>query len=153
MKAASDIETEASAGARATLSTCAFDRIVAATDFSPRSLRVVDYAVRLVQRLGARLTVLHVYREPPHAWESALSGLEVSDWEEERKAREEQLAAQVAKARHSYPAVDGLLRTADDFRREIWAVAKEGRADLVVLSTHGYVGWKCFIRQPGRANT
>ena len=144
MKAIAEIATcpQASAGPRPAPLTFSFDRIVAATDFSPRAQRAVDHAVQLAQRLGARLTVLHVYPEPPQAWESALSGIEVSDWEQGREAREEQLTEQVAKARRSYPAVDGLLRTADHFRREILAVAEELRADLVVLSTHGYAGWK-----------
>ena len=115
-----------------------------ATDFSPRSERAVEYAVQLARRLGARLTVLHVYPERPQTWESALSGLEVSDWEQGRATREGQLAEQVAKARRLYPAVEGLLRMADHFRREILAVAREGRAGLVILATHGDAGWKHF---------
>lgn len=144
MKAAAEMAmgAQASAGPRPPPITFGFGRIVAATDFSPRAQRAVDHAVRLAQRLGARLTVLHVYPERPQAWESALTGLEVSDWEQGREARKEKLAEAVAKARRAYPAVDGLLRTADHFGREILAVAKELRADLVVLSTHGHAGWK-----------
>ena len=95
--------------------------------------------------LGARLTLLHVHFERPEWWESAIDGIEVYDWEQWREAMEKKLAEEVERAKRSYQAVDSLLRIASDFRREILTVAKELRADLVVLATHGYVGWKHFI--------
>jgi len=122
-----------------------FNRIVAATDFTPGSEKAVDYAVQLAQRLGARLTLLHVHFERPEWWESAIDGIEVYDWEQWREAMEKKLAEEVERAKRSYQAVDSLLRIASDFRREILTVAKELRADLVVLATHGYVGWKHFM--------
>ena len=63
-----------------------FNRIVAATDFTPGSEKAVDYAVQLAQRLGARLTLLHVHFERPEWWESAIDGIEVYDWEQWREA-------------------------------------------------------------------
>src|ERR1700751_4442774 len=61
------------------------------------------------------------------------------------RRNEKKLATEVERAKRSYRAVDSLLRTAGDFRREIVTVAKELRADLLVVSTHGYVGWKHFL--------
>jgi len=38
--------------------------IVAPTDFSSNSKNAVDYAIQLAQRMGARLTLLHIVPEP-----------------------------------------------------------------------------------------
>jgi nucleotide-binding universal stress UspA family protein len=139
------ISPQASEGQQSTPLEFGFNRIVVATDFTPGSEKAVDYAVQLAQRLGASLTVLHVHFERPEWWESAIDGIEVSDWEQWREAMEKKLADEVERAKRSYRAVDSLLRTASDFRLETVTVAKELRADLLVVSTHGYVGWKHFL--------
>ena len=41
--------------------------------------------------------------------------------------------------------VDALVRTALFRRDEILSVAKDLPADLMVLSTHGYTGWKHLL--------
>ena len=39
--------------------------ILVATDFGPASERALDAALAMAERLGARLTILHVYEAPP----------------------------------------------------------------------------------------
>ena len=133
---------QASAGQGPAPLTFGFDRIVVATDFSPRSKKAVDYAVQLAQRLGARLTLVHVHPEPV---DYALGQIPIWYWEEVRATMEAKLAEQLAQARRSYPAVDAQLRTAHDFREELLTVAQDLRAGLLVLSTHGSIGWKHLL--------
>jgi hypothetical protein len=59
-------------------------RILAPTDFSPKSEKAVNYAIQLAQRLGAKLTLLHVVPEPP-AVDYSMEGIsiqEIQRWEE-----------------------------------------------------------------------
>ena len=55
---------ESSAGQKLDAPRFGFSRILAATDFSPNSDKVIDYAIQLAKRLGAKLTLLHIVPEP-----------------------------------------------------------------------------------------
>ena len=60
------------------------NRILAPTDFSPKSEKAVNYAIQLAQRLGAKLTLLHVVPEPS-AVDYSTEGIsiqEIQRWEE-----------------------------------------------------------------------
>jgi nucleotide-binding universal stress UspA family protein len=52
---------------------------------------------------------------------------------------------QLARAKLQYQEVDSVQRTALHPRAEIIRVARELSADLLVISTHGYTGWKHFL--------
>jgi len=59
-------------------------RILAPTDFSPKSEKAVNYAIQLAQLLGAKLTLLHVVPEPS-AVDYSMEGIsiqEIQRWEE-----------------------------------------------------------------------
>jgi nucleotide-binding universal stress UspA family protein len=75
--------------------------LVAPTDFSPNSERAIDYAVQLAQRLGAKVTLLHVVPEPS-ALDYSMEGVsmvgvsvqEIQEWEKEAEIKlAEQLAS------------------------------------------------------------
>jgi universal stress protein A len=121
-----------------------FRRIVVPTDFSPRSENAVNYAVELAQRLGAHLTLLHVNPQLS-ALEYTTEGIPIRNEEEAREQAYKELAEEVARLKPLHPDVDALLRTALFHREEILNVAKELPADLLVLSTHGYTGWKHLL--------
>jgi universal stress protein A len=119
-------------------------RIVAPTDFSPNSERAVDYALQLARRLGAKLTLMHVVPEPS-ALDYSMEGIsveEIQGWEEEAEKR---LTERLARAQLEYKEVDTLQVSALHPRDRIVSVATDLSADLLVISTHGYTGWKHFL--------
>lgn len=121
-----------------------FSRIVAPTDFSPNSERAVDYAVQLARRLGAKLTLLHVVPEPS-VLDYSMEGFsvqEIQGWEEEA---EKKLKERLARAQLEYKEVDALRASALHPRDQIVRAAADLLADLLVISTRGYTGWKHFL--------
>jgi universal stress protein A len=121
-----------------------FTHIMAPTDFSPNSERAIDYAVQLARRLGAKLTLLHVIPEPS-ALDYSMEGVslqEIQGWEKEAETK---LAAELARAQLEYKEVDALRVSALHPRDEIVRAATNLSADLLVVSTHGYTGWKHFL--------
>ena len=121
-----------------------FRHIVAPTDFSPNSERAVDYALQLARRLGAKLTLLHVVPEPS-ALDYSMEGISVQQiqgWEEEA---EERLTERLTRAQLEYKEVDALRASALHPRDQIVRAAADLSADLLVISTHGYTGWKHFL--------
>jgi nucleotide-binding universal stress UspA family protein len=52
---------------------------------------------------------------------------------------------QLARAKLQHQEVDSVQRTALHPRDEIIGVARALSADLLVISTHGYTGWKHFL--------
>jgi universal stress protein A len=146
MKAATDTSTapENLAAQSAGRTKFNISRIVAPTDFSPNSERAVDYAVQLAQRLGAKLTLMHVVPEPS-ALDYSMEGIsvqEIQGWEEEAEKR---LTERLVRAQLEYKEVDTLQVSALHPRDRIVSVATDLSADLLVISTHGYTGWKHFL--------
>ena len=119
-------------------------RILAPTDFSPNSEKAVAYAIQLARRVGAKLTLLHVVPEPS-AVDYSMEGIsiqEIQRWEEEA---EEKLAELLARAKREYRQIDALQVTALHPRDQIVQAATDWAADLMVISTHGYTGWKHLL--------
>ena len=116
-------------------------RILAPTDFSANSEKAVHYAIQLARFVGARLTLLHVVPEPS-ALDYTMQGIpvdEIQGWKEEAEAK---LANELAKAKVDYQEVDSILTMALHPRDEIVRAAASLGADILVLSTHGYTGWR-----------
>jgi universal stress protein A len=121
-----------------------FSHFVAPTDFSPNSEKAVDYAVQLARRLGAKVTLLHVVPEPS-ALDYSMEGIsrqEIEGWEAEAEKR---LAQELVRAQAEYANVESMWVTALHPRDQIVRAATDLSADLLVISTHGYTGWKHFL--------
>ena len=118
--------------------------IVAPTDFTTKSEKAIRYAVQLAKLVGARLTLLHVVPEPSALDYSieGFPGYQVDDW---RQDANQKLEKELAKAKLEYDAVDTLMTDALHMRDEVIRIATEMPADLLVLSTHGYTGWKHLL--------
>ena len=116
-------------------------RVIAPTDFSPRSEKAIQYAVELAKLVGARLMLLHVIPEMS-ANAYSIEGVPAYRVEEWRQESGKKLHMELAKAKLEYDAVDTLMTMASNMRDEVIRIAKETPADLLVLSTHGYTGWK-----------
>jgi nucleotide-binding universal stress UspA family protein len=122
----------------------AFGEILVPTDFSSRSDRAVNYAVELAGRLRSHLTLLHVV-PTPYPIDYTLGGIPNGEWERVRHRADQKLEAVLQRAKIRYDSVDTLVRVGSDLHEEIVGAAREVHADLVVLSTHGYKGWKLLL--------
>ena len=121
-----------------------FSHILVPSDFSHRSQAAVSYALQLAKQAHAQLTLLHVLPE--------LSDLDYTLGEfpetEQDRAKEEAsnlLDEAVADAKRTFLEIDSRLRTGLDLRHEILNTAKEISADLLVLTTHKFAGWKNLL--------
>jgi nucleotide-binding universal stress UspA family protein len=113
--------------------------ILVPTDFSETAEHALDYAIALAAKLGARIHVLSVIGIPtlgiPEfglAWTASTMETIVVD----RQAALEQL---VAKKQGTATFGEVLIRTGDA-RDTILDVAKEVKADLIIMGTHGRRG-------------
>ncbi|HKD12697.1 MAG TPA: universal stress protein [Thermoanaerobaculia bacterium] len=118
-----------------------FRRILFATDFSPASARAFDEAVALTGTAGAELTIVHVY-QPPALFPADFPVSPAVYDELETKLREDaesglaNLAAEACRrgVRAQFLLLVGFADQA------IAEAAREGKADLVVVGTHGRTG-------------
>lgn len=107
-------------------------------DFSETAERALGFALDLGRRLGARLTILHTYEIATYGFAEAPSVSEELTEQIESAARSALDAVQ-ARACKSGLDVTGVLRRGSPWR-EIIAFAKESKADLVAMGTHGRRG-------------
>jgi universal stress protein A len=121
-----------------------FRRILVPTDFSQRSRLAIDYAVELARRMNGQLTLLHVIPEPS-ALDYNMAGFPPEELAQAEEEAKQKLAAELAHAKVSLLEVDSKLQTGVDLHDEILSTAKQISADLLVLSTHGYTGWKHLL--------
>jgi len=120
------------------------DRILSPTDFSPNSENAVACAIQLARRLGAKLTLLHVVPETSAA-DYSMEGLALQDiqgWEDEA---EKKLADLLARAKLEHREVEALKVRALHPRDKIIRAVTDLCADLFIISTHGYTGWKHLL--------
>jgi nucleotide-binding universal stress UspA family protein len=118
-------------------------KIILATDFSDISKDASSHALQLARTYKAELKVLHVFdikarSIPSHdylATDAVVEGLEKAI------QRGKDTLIELAK---SFDLEVETIFTEGDPGHEIIHVAEELNADLIVLGTHGYKGWKRF---------
>lgn len=114
----------------------AIKTILVSVDLAEGSDRVLDYAVDFASKLGARLTLLHVYNLPVYNFPdgsfvpTAEVAAQVGD------AARRSLDATVARLKERGVDVTGILRSGSP-AQEICSVATEVAADLIIMGTHG----------------
>jgi universal stress protein A len=114
--------------------------IVVPMDFSDVSRQGLAYGVRLAEQFGARLTVLHVL-EPVAAPQFAAVATLVENEALRREART-RLEGVLREMKVPAKLVEKVLIRSGSPFAEITAAAKSLKADLIVLTTHGYTGLK-----------
>ncbi len=110
--------------------------ILVALDFDPISEHALDYAVDLAERIGARVTAIHVYSLPVLM---ALDGEYLPTAEsaaEKATQAQKNLDAALAPFAGRKVELHGTLRIGSA-AEEVCAQAKELAADLVIVGTHG----------------
>lgn len=121
-----------------------YKRILVAVDGSPTSLRGLEEAVRVAKATGGRILLVHVVNElivapdfvPSVYYESVILSLQASGVQVLELAASAVRKADVACEQKLLETMG--VRAADEIVRE----AKEWKADLIVLGTHGRRGLK-----------
>jgi nucleotide-binding universal stress UspA family protein len=111
--------------------------IVCAVDFSPASLRALDYALSLAQELPATLSLIHVFDWP--AGRPIPRGVELETVAYRGKAQEDtraRLHALVPDDARAWCETEELV-TVGRPHEEIVRHARERDADLIVMGVHG----------------
>jgi nucleotide-binding universal stress UspA family protein len=114
-------------------------RILCPIDFSETSKPAFEYAVALAAQLGAELELFHVYQLPAYALPEGgleiLAGLEA----EIENQLQQQLDAFAKYSTEPSVKITTVLGTGVPYV-EIIRAAKQRKADLIVIGTHGRTG-------------
>jgi nucleotide-binding universal stress UspA family protein len=114
-----------------------FRRILVPIDFSPSSVKTLDFAIALAEPLKATLILLHIV-EPqgnPEKFLTPGGAMDESTRQELESARE-RLAALYHKKHAKHVAADTLVRMGRAYS-EICDTAKALAVNLIVIGTHG----------------
>lgn len=118
-----------------------FRRILFATDLSPASARAFEQAVAIARANEAELVIAHAYQLPDfYPTDVCVTGTLYSDLDEKvRGDAEKNLAALVKDARKQGIGARFLVLTGAPFEA-IADAARDVKADLIVMGTHGRTG-------------
>lgn len=120
-------------------------RILVPVDFSDCSVFALRYAASLAKQVGASLTLLHVLDSLIAPPEMEFVHLNLNEFKAElEKHAKEKLAA------FARDEVDPVIPTTPVLRHgppweQIKETARERKADLIIIGTHGYTGLKHMV--------
>jgi nucleotide-binding universal stress UspA family protein len=121
-----------------------FSNILVPTDGSKLSQKAVQQAVQLAKLTGAKLVALHVYPKfsgSPYGSFGPSEDVIAEAHTKQHKAEAEKIFAAVKKvAGTAGVAVDATSVESDDIYKQIIAVAKKRRCDLICMASHGRRG-------------
>ena len=129
-----------------------FNNILVPTDGSKLSQKAVQEAIQLAKLTGAKLVVLHVYPKfsgSPYGMPSEFGPSRFGPSEDviaeahtrQHKAEAERLFAAIKKiAGAAGVALETALVESDDIYKQIIAVAKKNKCDLICMASHGRRG-------------
>jgi len=117
----------------------AFQRILAATDFTETSDRALEFAIELARKFEAQITVVHAYQIPAMGFADGgyIAGAEVAA--QLATAGQKRLDAVLESKKIAGIPMTAVLREGVAWE-EVNAVAKEIDANLIVIGTHGRRG-------------
>jgi nucleotide-binding universal stress UspA family protein len=127
----------------------AIDRILCPVDFSECSERALDYATATTRWYGSTLTVLHVYQDLlvadmiPSLSDPPAAQIEIRATQHARI--DDAIARLAQRASDAGVAVEVLVEDARDVHRAILEQARRGRADLIVMGSHGRSGFERLL--------
>jgi len=114
--------------------------ILCPTDFSACSRAALDFALDLAKKLGAEVHLLHVFQLPYYVgWEDGmtLAAASAEFLEQMRKRGEEQLSEHLAHCKAAGVVAHGEQVDGAPYAK---VIELSGKADLVVMGTHGRTG-------------
>jgi nucleotide-binding universal stress UspA family protein len=115
------------------------ERILVAIDFSELSDQAFAYAVELAERLSAQLVLVHVFQVPAYLFPDAVVAAPQQTVVELERAVERRLEELRARAMARGVAAYVHVPVGSAFV-EIIRAARDHKADLIVLGTHGRTG-------------
>jgi nucleotide-binding universal stress UspA family protein len=121
-----------------------FKTILIPTDGSTLSSKAVQEAVRLAKLTGGKLVALHVYPKfagsPYGTFGPSEDVIEIAH-KRQHKAEAEKIFAGIRKtAVGEGISVDAVVAESDDVHKQIIAVAKRKKCDLICMASHGRRG-------------
>jgi universal stress protein A len=119
----------------------ALKTILVPIDFSEGSEKALDYAVPFAMQFGARITVLHIAQVYCCASEFAYMPVEQEEMHERMRQRLGELAA----SRIGPEIMGGTVVRDGTPCDEIIRAARDLKADIIVINTHGYTGLKHML--------
>ena len=128
-----------------------FRRILVTTDFSETSLGALPVAVEIASHFNAELLLVHVlpvdtptpWDIPPYA-DFGLASLPLPEYEAHVRQEVDRRLATVAAKQVQGVKVRSLVGRGDP-AAEIGRMATLEKADLIVLATHGWTGWRHLV--------
>jgi nucleotide-binding universal stress UspA family protein len=117
-----------------------WQRILVPVDFSTPSLKAVRYAVAFAERSGATIQLVNVVEPPFILGDPQNAALLLPGQEAIKDAQERLLNLAVEVARGAVPVVTQVRQGKPC--QEIVALAEEMKADLIIIATRGYTGFK-----------
>ena len=128
-----------------------FRRVLVTTDFSETSLEALPVAVEIATHFDSELLLVHVlpvdtptpWDIPPYA-DFGLASLPLPEYEAQVRQEVDRRLSVVAGKYAGGAKVRCPVRRGDA-ATEIGRIASEEKADLIVLATHGWTGWRHFV--------
>ena len=115
-----------------------FTHILVATDFGEPADRALEFAIAIASKFDAKLTVFHANGVPAFAYAFYAEGLSWPTAEITKEATRE-LEVFLRKAKERYPKAEAAVVAGEPWQA-ILEAARERRADLIVMGTHGRRG-------------
>ena len=120
-----------------------FKSIVVPIDFSQTSIKALDYAIALAGEFGSQIHLIHVL-ESPSVFNST-SQPSYAIWDKEaKKSATARLAELVDEKVDEWTTVNSEVRSGRAYKT-ICEAAREEKADLIVIGTHGFTGLKHLL--------
>lgn len=123
-----------------------FKRILWPTDFSEPSLHSLEKAEQLALHFGAELLLTHIVAPiPVIAASEAPMALNVPQYQKELETDAKERLNEIQSNKVSEEVRSRVLIRHGDAAERIDEVAKEEGADLIVITTHGWTGWRHMV--------
>jgi nucleotide-binding universal stress UspA family protein len=122
-----------------------FKRILVATDFTDSSKPAFEEAIELAQKNGAELLIGHAYQPPNMTQADAVAPGVYDEWDRNLRFRIEQKLQELVNDAKKNGILAKPLVLAGAPYEAIVEAAKENKADLVVMGTHGRKGVSRFF--------
>jgi nucleotide-binding universal stress UspA family protein len=117
------------------------DRVIAAIDFSSPGASALDRAIEFAERYGADLHIAHAFASPMVLYAPYEGSLPQNLVDDARRGAIDKLEEARSKAAaHGVTACTHLLN--QPVAKTIAELARELRADCIVVGTHGHTGLK-----------
>lgn len=119
----------------------AANKILCPTDFSDGSLQALATAAELAVKFEGEVYLVHVLPPPPTTFEGDIEVM-IPSYEQSSHAAVERRMREIAEPLTAKGLQTQIMVAEGDAADEIVRIARDERADLIVIATHGNTGWR-----------